>query len=109
VVAGLALLLAPGALADVTEFPLPHAESHPCTIVPGPDGNLWFTESDRGTIGRITPGGTITEFPALEPLPRRTCCPAHRIGPTRPCDRTAPRPGTVKRAGFPVKLVISRR
>ena len=49
VVAGLALLLAPGALADVTEFPLPHAESRPYTIVPGPDGNLWFTESGRGT------------------------------------------------------------
>ena len=63
VVAGLALLLAPGALADVTEFPLPHAESRPYTIVPGPDGNLWFTESNRGTIGRITPSGTITEFP----------------------------------------------
>lgn len=63
VVAGLALLLAPGALADVTEFPLPHAESRPYTIVPGPDGNLWFTESGRGTIGRITPNGTITEFP----------------------------------------------
>ena len=32
----------------------------------GPDGNLWFTESDRGTIGRITPSGTITEFPLEE-------------------------------------------
>ena len=30
---------------------------------PGAHGNLWFTESDRGTIGRITPSGTITEFP----------------------------------------------
>src|SRR5437762_3545020 len=45
VVAGLALFLAPGALADVTEFPLPHADSRPYTIVAGPDGNLWFTES----------------------------------------------------------------
>ena len=63
VAAGLALLLVPGALADVTEFPLPHTGSRPYTIVAGPDGNLWFTESDRGTIGRITPSGTITEFP----------------------------------------------
>ena len=61
--AGLVLFLAPAAFADVTEFPLPHADSRPYTIVPGPDGNLWFTESDRGTIGRITPSGTITEFP----------------------------------------------
>jgi streptogramin lyase len=29
-------------------------------IVAGPDGNLWFTEGAR--IGRITPGGSITEF-----------------------------------------------
>jgi streptogramin lyase len=31
-------------------------------IVAGPDGNLWFT-SDMG-IGRITPSGAITTFPA---------------------------------------------
>jgi serine/threonine protein kinase/sugar lactone lactonase YvrE len=30
-------------------------------ITAGPDGNLWFTE-DSG-VGRITPQGTITEFP----------------------------------------------
>jgi streptogramin lyase len=40
-------------------------------IAPGPDGNLWFTELDStptgdfvgAAIGRITPSGTITEFP----------------------------------------------
>jgi streptogramin lyase len=55
----------------ITEFPLPTAGSPPTSIVAGPDGNLWFTETggtDR--IGRITTGGTITEFP----LP--TCCNA---------------------------------
>ena len=31
-------------------------------IAKGPDGNMWFTEL-TGSIGRITPGGTITEFP----------------------------------------------
>jgi streptogramin lyase len=31
-------------------------------IVVGPDGNLWFTQADQ-KIGRITPNGTITEFP----------------------------------------------
>jgi streptogramin lyase len=38
-------------------------------IVAGPDGNLWFTElNDAGLagnrIGRITPGGVVTEFSA---------------------------------------------
>ena len=32
-------------------------------ISPGPDGNLWFVESNHQKIGRITPTGTITEFP----------------------------------------------
>ncbi len=30
----------------------------------GSDGNLWFTESNGGRIGRITPRGTVTEFSA---------------------------------------------
>ncbi len=47
----------------ITEFPIPTANSRPYTIVPGPDGNLWFTESVGNKIGRITPAGVITEFP----------------------------------------------
>src|SRR5207248_167452 len=35
----------------------------PGDIVAGPDGNLWFTENGD-VIGRITPLGVITEFPA---------------------------------------------
>ncbi len=31
-------------------------------ITAGPDGNLWFTESQTDKIGRITPAGVITEF-----------------------------------------------
>jgi streptogramin lyase len=31
-------------------------------ITAGPDGNLWFTEQVTGKIGRITPGGVITEY-----------------------------------------------
>ena len=34
----------------------------PSGITAGPDGNLWFTEA-AATIGRITPAGTVTEFP----------------------------------------------
>jgi virginiamycin B lyase len=38
----------------------PFSGSH--GIVSGPDGNLWFTETVRNKIGRITPSGVITEF-----------------------------------------------
>jgi streptogramin lyase len=36
-------------------------------IATGPDGNLWFTEPSGNAIGRITPTGTITEFPLPTP------------------------------------------
>lgn len=45
----------------IKEFQLQDG-SFPAGITTGPDGNLWFTEFDRNQIGRITPGGTITEF-----------------------------------------------
>jgi uncharacterized protein (TIGR03437 family) len=47
----------------VTLYPLTAANSFPECIVAGPDGNLWFTET-RGAIGRITPRGDLTEYPA---------------------------------------------
>jgi streptogramin lyase len=69
----LSLLIAPAAgspsrgatraLGSVTEFPVPTPSSRPYQIVAGPDGNLWFTESDAGQIGKITPSGAITEYP----------------------------------------------
>ena len=34
---------------------------------PGPDGNLWFTESLGNRIGRITTAGVMTEFPRHRP------------------------------------------
>ncbi len=50
----------------ITEFALPPTPNNtpigPNDIVAGPDGNLWFTESNSAQIGRITPTGTITEF-----------------------------------------------
>lgn len=62
----------------ITEFPLPKPNSGPAGITVGPDGALWFTEAgvrlpsslpDTGNrIGRITPGGVITEFTV--PTPR---------------------------------------
>jgi streptogramin lyase len=35
----------------------------PVSIALGPDGNLWFTDLGLNAVGRITPGGTIVEFP----------------------------------------------
>ena len=46
-----------------TEFPLTSGYVRPLEIALGPDGNLWFTELTGPNIGRITPAGTITEFP----------------------------------------------
>jgi hypothetical protein len=67
----------------LTEFSLPNSNSNPNGITTGPDGALWFTEEGAfdqngnplgpSKIGRITTGGTITEFatPAAmhEPYP----------------------------------------
>jgi streptogramin lyase len=45
--------------------PDPHRERHSHRHHARPDGNLWFTETGGNKIGRITPTGTIDEFPAL--------------------------------------------
>ena len=47
----------------ITGYPVLTAASQPFGIVAGPDGNIWFTEYGSAKIGRITPAGTITEFP----------------------------------------------
>jgi streptogramin lyase len=64
-----------GADGTVTDFPLPH-QIEPLAVVEAPDGNLWFTAvRDRlyeehiyrpGTayVGRITPGGQLSFYPA---------------------------------------------
>jgi virginiamycin B lyase len=46
----------------IDEFAIPTPASRPTCIEPGPDGNLWFTETAASKIGRITPSGVITEF-----------------------------------------------
>jgi streptogramin lyase len=49
---------------EITEFPLPDGE-HPERITEGLDGNIWFANYSVGasSIGKITPDGTITEYP----------------------------------------------
>jgi streptogramin lyase len=49
------------AAGTITEFTIP-TKGTPFDITAGPDGNLWFTDG-AGEIGRITPSGSITEFP----------------------------------------------
>jgi streptogramin lyase len=48
----------------VTLYPVPTPRIFGDTygITAGPDGNIWFTEIFGGKIGRVTPGGSITEF-----------------------------------------------
>jgi virginiamycin B lyase len=69
----------------VTEFIAGTSEARPRFIAPSADGNLWFTESGIGLnqrspftpgdmfskVGRITPGGVVTEFalPSSNGLP----------------------------------------
>jgi virginiamycin B lyase len=48
----------------ITECPTP-TKNRPQRITAGPDGNVWFTEPDLHLLARITPSGTITEFPLL--------------------------------------------
>ncbi len=55
----------PSAQGQVSEYALP-AGSAPYDITSGPDGNLWFTDYASGKTGKITTGGTVTEY-AAEP------------------------------------------
>ena len=65
----LGLEMVPSVLAVPTFnfFPTLTGQSNPTVITPGPDGNLWFTETSGNRIGRITPTGSITEFPLPTP------------------------------------------
>lgn len=58
----------------ITRFPTPTVDgcrvfgANPvCDITVGPDGNLWFTETQAKNIGKITPSGQITEYLADGP------------------------------------------
>lgn len=56
----------------ITEFSLPEATSSSAidesvdsvsfAIATGPDGNLWFTDAYANKIGKMTPGGIVTEY-----------------------------------------------
>lgn len=46
----------------LVEYTIPTPGSYPEDIVVGCDGALWFSEFGPGALGRITPGGKITEY-----------------------------------------------
>ncbi|HEX6503471.1 MAG TPA: Ig-like domain repeat protein [Terriglobales bacterium] len=47
----------------LTEFSIPTGFSDSTGITAGPDGNVWFLESNGNNTARITSAGTISEFP----------------------------------------------
>jgi streptogramin lyase len=46
----------------IIEYLLPTPNTHVLGIAPAPDGNVWFTENNTYRIGKLTPGGAITEY-----------------------------------------------
>lgn len=55
-----------GASPTLTEYVLPFAQPAPdgdvCLGITSAGGNLWFGEADTGAIGKVTPGGVVTEY-----------------------------------------------
>src|SRR4051794_4293754 len=52
-------------------FPPAGLSGKPKLITAGPDGNVFFVIEDSATakIGKITPDGTVTEYPSPDNLP----------------------------------------
>jgi virginiamycin B lyase len=46
---------------EIREFDLPSPTGSPTNVTVGPDRNVWYTKG--ASLGRVTPEGTITEFP----------------------------------------------
>src|SRR5471030_138310 len=45
--------LHPSIAAAITELPVPQPSSGPTSVTTGPDGNIWFTEYYRNSIGVV--------------------------------------------------------
>ncbi|MGA8365643.1 MAG: RHS repeat-associated core domain-containing protein [Solirubrobacteraceae bacterium] len=57
-----------GTTPQIAEYALPSG-SHPFGITTGPDKNLWFTDTSTGKAGKITTGGSVTEYAAEKDEP----------------------------------------
>jgi len=52
----------------ITEFPTPSGDSQ--GMAQGSDGNFWFVQLGTSKVVRMTPAGTVTEFPTPTPSSR---------------------------------------
>jgi streptogramin lyase len=71
-VGALLLAIAPAtaqAAPSVTHYNMPLAGSQPVNVALGGDGNVWFTEAAWNGVGKITPGGGVTEWYGLTSQP----------------------------------------
>ena len=48
--------------AQITLYAIPTRDSNPGSITAGPDGNLWFTETNANKVAKVTVSGTFTEY-----------------------------------------------
>src|SRR3954464_3658422 len=70
VAVALAVALCGPASAEVlVDFPTPSMDSSPAEITAGSDGALWFAESGKNAMARVTTAGSVTEFPLPPPPP----------------------------------------
>lgn len=69
VLAALLALPAVGRAVTFEKYPLPTSAADASQIVAGPDGALWFTETNANKIGRITTSGKISEIPVPNDTP----------------------------------------
>jgi len=77
-----AAAVGPTANVKITEVPLPGYGTYPNGITIGADGNVWFAETGKGRIGRMTIGGhQITEF--VVPGPKAAPLFQVTLGPDR--------------------------
>jgi virginiamycin B lyase len=56
-------------LCVAAEFPIPTSGSNAADITAGPDGNLWFTETNASKVASMTTTGEFTEY-GVPYLPR---------------------------------------
>jgi RHS repeat-associated protein len=59
----------PTATSKVIEYAALPAGSQPFGITSGPDGNVWFTDSGTGKLGKISTSGTVHEYAAENNTP----------------------------------------
>ncbi len=85
-------------LGDVEEFFAPTQPTKPLTLVEGPDGNVWYTDSTVTKIGKVTPSGEVEEFsPGLASVALNiTSGPESKLWFT---EKTAKRIGSINTSG----------